>query len=165
MSKDLTDRYREIIDMMGLPLSPPTVAGDWWLRFYILPSFQPETIYDLTFQQGVARFYETRFIDSVWGAIIAAKNNPSRLEVVSSLRRCADLPVTHALNRLVENEYVFRLRSAKCEQLDGTAYVARQVFHDRKIELEAWCTNMPHEWNRLLDSIHEACRLLPKPNP
>lgn len=162
MPDDLQDAYQLALETGAVPVVPVTRDQDWHLRIFYLPSNLPESIFDLDFRDGRALFYGNRFERSVWLTVLSAKSARGTVQPFTTKRSCIELPPEHPLVGLIQDEHVFRLADQPCQQLDGDSYFVRLTHRSHVVEFEAWSLSLDARWQRMLDSLQAAIRLLPK---
>lgn len=162
MSDEIQEYYRLFLKNVAIPFTEITETEDWHLRIFFLPSFQPETIFDLDHRKGRTLFYRSKLTTSAWIAINEAHRNNGSIKQVTSVRACAELPETHPLVRLVTDEHVFRMGDTELNALDADSYVVELTHASGTLEFECWSSDITPSWHRLLNALHDAISRLPK---
>lgn len=159
---DIQDVYRRVLSEAAIPFAPITELEDWHLRIFFLPSFMPETVYDLDHREGKTRFHRSRFQRSVWLALSEASRTKGVVQSFTSERACIELPGSHPLVKLVSDEHVFRMGDRDIVTLDGDLYAVQLTHASGTLEFEADANTMDERWMRILGALHEAGKLLPE---
>ena len=161
MPDDLLDTYDCLIESQAIPFEAITRPDDWHLTAIVLPSFQPETIYDLDHRAGHSLFYRTRFLTSAWTALFAAREAKGVVQPLPVERACAKLPPDHPLVRRVAGEHLFRMTDVDTLGCDGTTYTVIFAYHGGALRLTGWEAVNQSAWRQLFDDIDGAVQLLP----
>ena len=162
MEDDLQENYRLLLGRTAIPFDTITETDDWHLRIFYLPSFLPETIFDVDYRNGQALFYRSRFLTSAWVALIQAHQAKGEIKPFSTERACAALPAAHPLVGLVTDEHVYRMGDTELTDLDGDSYVVQLTHAAGVVEFETWSSSVTAPWHRLLNALELAVPLLPE---
>lgn len=160
--EDIQCVYRRVLSEASIPFAPIVEIEDWHLRIFFLPSFLPETVYDVDHRAGRTLFYRSRFQRSVWSAVTQAHRKRGIVEPFTSERACAELPTAHPLVQLVSDEHVFRMADRDIVTLDGDLYSVQLTYASGIVEFEADANTLDGRWHRILDALQLAVRLLPE---
>ncbi len=158
---DIQDVYRRVLNEAAIPFAPITEIEDWHLRIFFLPSFRPETVYDIEHRAGRTLFYRSRFQRSVWLSVSEAHRTKGVVQPFTSERACAELPAAHPLVQLVSDEHVFRMADRDIVTLDGDLYAVQLTHASGTVEFESDANTLDGRWHRILDALQEAVRSLP----
>lgn len=162
MPDDLQENYRRLLNQGAIPFDVVAEIDDWHLRIFYLPSFQPETVFDVDHRKGQALFYRSRFLTSAWLALMQAHQSKGEIKQFSTERACAELPADHPLVRLVTDEHVFRMGDTELNILDGDFYVVQLTHVAGVVEFETCESSFTAPWHRLLNALQVAMPLLPE---
>lgn len=162
MSEDILDVYERLLSTHAIPFEAIRGIEDWHLTAFVVPSFTPETIYDLDHRGGRTLFYRTRFRSSLWGAIYEARENRGKVQPLAVERACAELPPESALVSMIQGECLFRLPEVESLGCDGTTYTLVHAFSGGTRRLRAWEAQGVPAWAALLDAIRDAEAYLPR---
>lgn len=162
MADDLQENYRLLLRKTAIPFDSVTEIEDWHLRIFYLPSFLPETVFDVDHRKGRTIFYRSRFLSSAWSSLMQAHQAKGQIQPFSTERASAELPATHPMVSLVTDEHIFRMGDTELNGLDGDSYVVELTHATGVVEFEAWASSLTPPWHRLLDALQSAVPLLPK---
>ncbi len=163
MSEDILDVYERLLGAHAIPFGEIQGIEDWHLTAFVVPSFTPETIYDLDHRNGKTLFYRTRFQSSLWGAIYEARERRGQVQPFAVERSCVELPPESAVVGMIRGECLFRLPEMENIGCDGTTHTLVHAFRGGTRRLRAWEAQSVPAWAALLHAIREAEDYLPRP--
>jgi hypothetical protein len=162
MAEDILDAYHRLLEAQAVPFEAIAVPQDWHVSVFVVPSFQPEAIYDIDHRAGRTLFYRSRFTSSLWEAVFEARQQRGKVQPITIERACAELPPDNALVLLVSEEHLFRMEDRKVLGCGGITHTLVHAYHGGTRRIEAWEAQDVPQWARLLGAIGEAEALLPK---